>query len=113
MKILVTGAAGFIGAQLIKTLIKRGHSVVGVDNLNSYYDVELKKGRLKDIRAEKKNAERFTFKKLDITDYAALDRLFKNSHFPSPFSAASILANKAVTCPKAFVSCSINACPAI
>mgnify|MGYP003584236331 CR=1 FL=1 len=81
MKILVTGAAGFIGAQLIKTLIKRGHSVVGVDNLNSYYDVELKKGRLKDIRAEKKNAERFTFKKLDITDYAALDRLFKNSHF--------------------------------
>ncbi|MCI1720447.1 MAG: SDR family NAD(P)-dependent oxidoreductase [Bacteroidales bacterium] len=81
MKILVTGAAGFIGAQLIKTLIKRGHSVIGVDNLNSYYDVELKKGRLKDIRAEKKNAARFTFKKLDITDYASLERLFKQAHF--------------------------------
>ena len=81
MKILVTGAAGFIGAQLSKVLLQNGHTVTGIDNFTPYYDIELKKRRLKSIRAEKKNAARFTFKKLDITDYAALDRLFKQSHF--------------------------------
>ena len=81
MKILVTGAVGFIGAQLSKALLQNGHTVTGIDNFTPYYDIELKKRRLKSIRAEKKNAARFTFKNLDITDYAALDRLFKQSHF--------------------------------
>lgn len=46
MTILITGAAGFIGAQLCKQLLERGESVVGIDNLNNYYDVNLKKARL-------------------------------------------------------------------
>ena len=50
MRILITGVAGFIGAALASDLIKRGENVVGIDNLNSYYDVNLKKNRLKNIK---------------------------------------------------------------
>jgi UDP-glucuronate 4-epimerase len=50
MKILVTGASGFIGFHLSQHLLKCGHSVVGIDNLNNYYDVSLKKDRLKILR---------------------------------------------------------------
>ena len=48
-KVFVTGAAGFIGAALVKHLIKNGKVVIGLDNLNSYYDTNLKKSRLRDI----------------------------------------------------------------
>ena len=50
MKVLVTGAAGFIGAQLGKQLLERGESVVGIDNLNNYYDVNLKLWRLEKLK---------------------------------------------------------------
>ena len=53
MKILVTGAAGFIGAFVCKVLLDRGHQVVGIDNLNNYYDVNLKYGRLAFLGIEK------------------------------------------------------------
>lgn len=77
MKFLVTGAAGFIGYYLTKRLLDDGHSVVGIDNLNDYYDVKLKNERLSKILAYKK----FIFSKLDISDKNSLDILFKEHKF--------------------------------
>jgi len=73
LKILVTGAAGFIGASVCGRLLARGDEVVGVDNLNDYYDVELKTARLQLLVGH----ERFTFIKLDIADKSAVDVLFR------------------------------------
>lgn len=71
MKVLVTGAAGFIGHALAKALLARGDSVVGIDNMNDYYAVTLKEARLAELRNA--GGERFTFHKLDFADMAALD----------------------------------------
>ena len=54
MKVLVTGAAGFIGYHVTKTLLKKNITVVGIDNLNKYYDSKLKKARLSDLKKLKK-----------------------------------------------------------
>jgi len=72
MKVLVTGAAGFIGMHVAIKLLDRGDTVVGVDNLNDYYDVSLKEARL-DRLSGKKN---FSFKKLDVADKSAMELLF-------------------------------------
>ena len=75
MKILVTGAAGFIGHSVCLSLLARGDMVVGVDNLNDYYDVRLKESRLADIQAHP-NAKNFKFVKLDLAEQAATAKLF-------------------------------------
>jgi UDP-glucuronate 4-epimerase len=72
MTILITGSAGFIGAQLCKQLLERGESVVGIDNLNNYYDVNLKKARL----AQLANYSNFLFTQLDLIDRTGLTALF-------------------------------------
>ena len=72
MKILVTGVAGFIGAAVSKKLIERGDEVIGIDNLNDYYSVQLKKDRLEDI-GEHGN---FSFTKLDISDAISMEKFF-------------------------------------
>ncbi len=72
MKILVTGAAGFIGFFTARKLLDLGHEVVGLDNLNDYYDPELKKNRLKQI--EGRNG--FHFVKTDLADREAIETLF-------------------------------------
>ena len=59
MKILVTGAAGFIGFYVAKKLLDHGHQVVGLDNINDYYDISLKYGRLAQLGIEKKTASLF------------------------------------------------------
>lgn len=71
-KILVTGAAGFIGFHLCKRLLEMGDRVVGIDNLNDYYDVTLKHARLAIIESH----QNFTFYKLDIADRQAMKHLF-------------------------------------
>jgi dTDP-4-dehydrorhamnose reductase len=77
MKLLVTGAAGFIGAQTCRVLLDRGDKVVGIDNLNSYYDVSLKQARL----ATLKDKPGFTFQKIDLADQAAISALFQQERF--------------------------------
>ena len=72
MKILVTGAAGFIGHALCLRLLARGDEVVGVDNLNDYYDVQLKRDRLEHLLA----LEKFTDVRLDLEDAAGISALF-------------------------------------
>ncbi len=76
-KILVTGAAGFIGFHLSKKLCGDGWNVVGLDNLNSYYDIKLKNDRL-DILNSNKN---FKFAKIDLTDREAMKKLFEEEKF--------------------------------
>ena len=75
MKFLVTGAAGFIGHQTTLKLLARGDTVIGVDNLNDYYDVSLKEARLQDI-ATHSQASNFKFIKLDLADTSATEALF-------------------------------------
>ena len=73
MTVLITGAAGFIGFHLAQVLLDRGDRVVGVDNLNDYYDVSLKKARL----AQLEERDGFVFERLDIADRTAIEDLAK------------------------------------
>ena len=76
-KILITGAAGFIGYHLCSRLMEQGDRIVGIDNINDYYDVNLKLNRLKQIEGKRN----FTFIKLDITDREGIHKLFAKEKF--------------------------------
>lgn len=75
MKILVTGAAGFIGFHVARRLLERGDQVVGWDNLNVYYDVNLKAARLKLLSGDAK----FTFQKIDLAQPEPVATAFKEA----------------------------------
>lgn len=77
MKIFLTGAAGFIASKTAEMLVQAGHEVVACDNMNDYYDVELKKLRLSRIL----DLNGFEFHEIDIENYAALEELFKRHEF--------------------------------
>lgn len=77
MKVLVTGVAGFIGGALAVRLLERGDEVGGIDNLNDYYDVNLKQARLGRISGE----AGFTFQKLDICDRQGIGDLLRKNKF--------------------------------
>ena len=73
MTFLVTGVAGFIGFHVANYLCKKGFKVIGIDNLNDYYEISLKKARLKELEKHKK-AELFEFYKIDISDFSKLKK---------------------------------------
>ena len=96
MKILVTGAAGFIGSKLMAELLRRGDRVVGVDNFNDYYDVRLKEARCKAFGLD--------VVKMDIADKEAVDRLFAAEKFDKVVNlAAQAGVRYSITNPYAYL----------
>ena len=83
--ILVTGAAGFIGAALAQKMLARGDTVHGIDNLNDYYDVALKKARLERLSTR----EKFSFEQIDIADRAGMEGLFRRRKFDAVMNLAA------------------------
>jgi len=92
MKILVTGAAGFIGYHLSKALLDKGYQIVGIDNINDYYDINLKYARLKELDINREDAEHFfksstntsktfTFVRMNLEDRKVLPELFEKHKF--------------------------------
>ncbi len=75
MKIIVTGCAGFIGSRVCEMLIDKGHSVIGIDNLNDAYDINLKEYRLNTLQV----LDSFTFYKKDITNLESIKEIFINN----------------------------------
>ena len=75
--VLVTGAAGFIGSHVAHRLLDRGEEVVGLDNVNDYYDPNLKLARLARLEAKKG----FSFTRLDVADRAGMEAIFRKHRF--------------------------------
>lgn len=112
MNALVTGSAGFIGFHLTKALLREGVSVIGVDNLNDYYDVNLKKARLKNIEQfirEEGCRSNYEFIKLDISDANVVSDLFLNGKFDVVFNlAAQAGVRYSIVNPYAYISSNIS-----
>jgi UDP-glucuronate 4-epimerase len=109
MKVLLTGVAGFIGYHVAIKLLERGDTVIGVDNLNDYYDVRLKEARLASIQAQL-NAKNFKFVKLDLAEQTATAKLFETE---KPDSVIHLAAQAGVRYslenPHAYISSNIVA----
>jgi len=100
LKILVTGTAGFIGFHLAKKLLERDDEVVGIDNINDYYDVNLKYGRLKELGIQKEDIaenqkalsqtyNKHSFCKMDLADKEAMNTLFETEKFDAVMNLAA------------------------
>ena len=100
-RVMVTGAAGFIGAHLVQRLLKEGFEVVGVDNLNNYYDPRLKDARLRKLCM----APRFWFFPLDLADRDRVESIFRNGEFDAVVHlAAQVGVRRSVTNPDDYVA---------
>jgi UDP-glucuronate 4-epimerase len=103
--VLVTGAAGFIGFHIARRLLSDGRTVVGIDNINDYYDPRLKEARLDLLKADPK----FTFAKLDLADRAATKSLFERHRFPTVIHlAAQAGVRYSIQNPHAYVDANIE-----
>lgn len=99
--ILITGSAGFIGFHVSKLFLKKKYNVFGIDNLNNYYDISLKKSRTNYL---KKNFKNFKFIKLDICNKNNLERIFKKNFFSKVINlAAQAGVRYSLTNPDAYV----------
>lgn len=118
MKILISGVAGFIGFHLAKKLVSQGHTIVGIDNLNTYYEVQLKIDRLKELGVEiqleelplKKNREKdnFSFHQIDLTDEEKLNELFSTSGIDLVINlAAQAGVRYSIENPKAYINSNV------
>ena len=119
-KILITGTAGFIGFHLAKRLVERGDEVVGLDNINDYYDVNLKYARLKETGINKKNIEwnkivqstkypNYKFIRLNLEDRENILQLFKNEKFDKAVNlAAQAGVRYSIENPYAYIDSNIN-----
>lgn len=104
MKILITGAAGFIGFHLSTRLLQDGHEVFGLDNLNDYYSVQLKKDRLGQLTTE----ANFTFEAIDLADGPALDNYFRGHGFTHVVNlAAQAGVRYSLINPKSYIDSNI------
>lgn len=120
MSILITGTAGFIGFHLSRRLIKEGKSVVGIDIINDYYDVNLKYGRLKEKGIDHQKIEygvpiksslypNYTFIKCDLNDYTTLQNIFKENKFTRVINlAAQAGVRYSIENPKAYIDSNIS-----
>ncbi|MGE0755790.1 MAG: NAD-dependent epimerase [Pirellulaceae bacterium] len=103
-RFLVTGSAGFIGFHLTRRLLARGDEVVGIDNLNDYYSVQLKEDRLKQLLGQ----PRFTFQRLDLADRPRMARLFADHAFDVVINlGAQAGVRYSLQNPHAYVDCNL------
>jgi len=104
-KILVTGCAGFIGMHTCKLLIENQHEIVGIDNLNNYYSIELKKDRLNNLSSYKN----FTFIESDISDFLSLEKIFKNENISMVINlAAQAGVRYSIENPNAYINSNVQ-----
>lgn len=120
MKILVTGAAGFIGSYVCKRLLSRGDEVVGLDNINTYYDVNLKYGRLQTLGiaqeqvgwykfVQSKSYPNFRFIRMNLEDRQAMQMLFANEGFDKVMNlAAQAGVRYSIENPYAYVESNVD-----
>lgn len=120
MKILITGAAGFIGSAVCRKLLAKGDIVVGLDNINDYYDPELKYGRLKGLGISKDDVawykftesstfENFSFIRMNLEDTQAMQMLFANGKFDVVVNlAAQAGVRYSISNPQAYIESNID-----